>query len=227
MHVFLIPIGAEEYEPYFEPPDEPEDPVAPTGWFDRQRHRLREMLREAEAERNRRHARAAEEVDTLTTRFRRKTMRWIVERAAEQRLLWHLRTAPAAVLTTPDDLDAAAALAVLRKGLKRDGDRHFRWLVVNALGLVGSIALIIVPGPNVVGYYFVFTTVGHLLSWRGARHGLQSTAWEVRPNAQVASLRAALTMAPTAREAHVHHVAGELGLQHLATFFERLVLPTA
>ena len=60
-------------------------------------------------------------------RLRRKAMRWIVERAAEQRLLWHLRTAPSATLEAPDDLSPDAALAILKRALKRDADRHLRW----------------------------------------------------------------------------------------------------
>ena len=57
MQVFLIPIGRDAYEPYFEAPDDAEDDDAGAGtsWFGRLRLRLREMLREAEAERHQRH----------------------------------------------------------------------------------------------------------------------------------------------------------------------------
>jgi hypothetical protein len=106
MQVFLIPIGGDAYEPYFEAPESPEDDdaAAETSWFGRLRHRLRAMLREAEAERHRRHESGVRAKAGLMQRAQRKVMRWIVERAAEQRLLWHLRTAETATLEAPDDL---------------------------------------------------------------------------------------------------------------------------
>jgi hypothetical protein len=229
MQVFLIPIGPDTYEPYFEPvdvADEAGDGEA-GGWLSRQRRKLTDMLREAEAERHRRHDPTAEAAGGFVARWRRKSMRWIVERAAEQRLLWHLRTATAVTLVAPDDLTADEALAILRQGLKRDSDRHLRWFLVNLVGLIVSVALILVPGPNALGYYFTFTTVGHLLAWRGAQQGLRRVQWQVEPNAAMTDLRAALTMTSPAREDRLHDVAGRLGLRHLATFVERLAVPPA
>jgi hypothetical protein len=229
MKVFLIPIGGDAYEPYFEAPDDPEDddPAAETSWFGRLRKRLRDMLREAEAERHRRHESGVRVKAGMMQRAQRKVMRWIVERAAEQRLLWHLRTAPAATLEAPDDLSADDALAILKRGLKRDADRHLRWFLVHALGLLVSVATILIPGPNVLGYFFTFTTVGHMLAWRGAAHGLKGVTWEVRSSPVVAELRAALALEAPERERCVHAVAERLGLQHLASFFERLALPSS
>lgn len=228
MRVFLIPIGGDEYEPYFEPPEEDDEAAAEdAGWFDRLRHRLRQMLREAEAERHRRHESGVRPPAGLMARLQRKVMRWIVERAAEQRLLWHLRTATDVTLDAPDDLAGARALEVMKRGLKRDADRHLRWFVVHALGLLVSVALILVPGPNVVGYFLTFTTVGHLLAWRGAQHGYRRVVWTVAPSALLTELRAVLPLDPAARVRRVHDLAERLGLQHLATFFERLALPPA
>jgi hypothetical protein len=228
MRVFLIPLGAGQYEPYFEPPDEPEEPPDDAaGWFGRLRGRVRQMLREAEAERHRRHESGVRVPLTVMQRARRKVMRWIVERAAEQRLLWHLRTATAATLDAPDDLPEGQALDVLKRGLKRDADRHVRWFVVHALGLIASAALILVPGPNVIGYFLTFTTIGHLLAWRGARRGQLQVAWEVVPSPALTELREAVQLEPPARARRVHDVAERLGLRHLTTFFDRLALPTA
>ena len=52
--------------------------------------------------------------------------------------------------------------------LRRDHDRHRIWLVVNTVLLVLSAVLALVPGPNLVAYYFAFRVVGHWLSMRGA-----------------------------------------------------------
>ena len=126
-------------------------------------------------------------------RLRRKAMRWIVERAAEQRLLWHLRTAPSATLEAPDDLSPDAALAILNARAQARL-RPTPALVPRqrSLGLIVSVALILVPGPNVLGYYFTFTTVGHLLAWRGAAHGLKGVdvAGVVEPDRRRTASRA-------------------------------------
>ncbi len=228
MHVFLIPIGPDSYEPYFEP-DEGAEAVADEGegWLSRQRRKLSEMLREAEAERHRRHEPADHANAGMLARWRRRMLRWIVERAAEQRLLWHLRTTTEAVLEVPADLAVDQAMTILRQGLKRDSDRHLRWFIVNLLGLLVSIALVLVPGPNLLGYFFTFTTVGHLLAWRGAQQGLHRVQWRVAANPHMADMRAALGLTSPAREDLVHAVAERLGLRHLATFVERLAAPPA
>ncbi len=232
MQVFLIPIGTDTYEPYFEPDDDEHETVDEAvdegaGWFSRQRRKLSDMLREAEAERHRRHDPEAEARAGVMARWRKKSMRWIVERAAEQRLLWHLRTATDVTLLAPGDLPEGQAEAILRLGLKRDSDRHLRWFVVNLLGLIVSIATIIVPGPNMLGYYFTFTTVGHLLAWRGAQQGLRKVQWRVEASADLTDVRAALPLAASAREERLQHLAHRLGLRHLAAFVARLAVPPA
>ena len=119
--MFLIPIGPDTYEPYFEPDEVEEEAVDENaGWFSRQRRKLSDMLREAEAERHRRHEPSLDQVGVLA-RARKRVMRWIVERAAEQRLLWHLRTATAVqvahrVRWAGQDLAAAAEAAIASVG---------------------------------------------------------------------------------------------------------------
>jgi hypothetical protein len=230
MQVFLIPIGPDRYEPYFEPADRAEDaaPASDQGFIARLRRRLADMLREAEEERHRRQeVYAGESRASLLTRWRKRIMRWIVERAAEQRLLWHLRTATAATLHVPDDLAADEALRLLRAGLERDADRHFRWFIVNLICLAIAGLFFFIPGPNLIGYFFTFTTVGHLLAWRGAARGGTQVTWEVAPNDVLRELRQAERAASPERESRVHAAAERLGLRHLATFVERLCAPPA
>jgi hypothetical protein len=227
MDVFLIPLGGSRYELYFEPgesePDADEPLAAETGWFRGLARRFREALREAE---NERHARTHDVPPpaTFMGRLRQKSMRWIVEKIAEQRLLWHLRTADAVTAHVPDDLDDGEAERIIRDGLQRDADRHLRWLVLEGILLVLSAALIIVPGPNVIGYYLVFTVVGHYLALRGARRGLRDVRWARVPLAELSALRLAAVLQPPQRADRVHEIAGRLHLDHLPVFFERLVV---
>lgn len=226
MHVFLIPIGADRYEPYYEPVEgDDAPPTDEAGWLARQRRRLGDMLREAEEERHR-HPRTDAPAGAAA-RLRRRLMRWIVERAAEQRLLWHLRTAHDAVLHVPDDLAAADALTVFRLGLRRDADRHFRWFLVHLVLLTLSGVLFFIPGPNLVGYFFTFTTVGHLLAWRGAARGTLAVAWRVESSADLTAIRALLAPGPPDRAERLHAVSERLGLRHLVTFVEKLAVPPA
>jgi hypothetical protein len=220
--VYLVPVGAERYELYCEVPDDDEDAggeAPPEGFFRRLVHRFRQMI--AEAERERRLAAAERPARGWFGRLRARAMRWVAESIAEQRLLWHLRKVANACLHYPDDLERDAAVILLRRQLGQDFDKHRFWLVVDSLGLVGSGVLMLVPGPNVLAYYFAFRVVGHFLSMRGARQALNAVAWQHLPSAPLTELRRLLGLDPGAREPRVHAVAESLRLEHLVSFFER------
>ena len=55
-----------------------------------------------------------------------------------------------------------------------------RWLLVTLAAVAVLAAPVPLPGPNVIGYYFTFRVVGHLLAVRGARHGLGGVLVEPR-----------------------------------------------
>ena len=110
-------------------------------------------------------------------RARRWVVRWIAERVAEQRLLWNLAGADEATLHVPENLDKAAAETMMRDAMRRDADRHLRLLALHTLGLLLSVPFVVIPGPNVFGYFFTFTVLGHYMAWRGARRALSRTRW--------------------------------------------------
>lgn len=221
MDVFLVPLPADRYELYCEEPDEPHDPAAapPKGFFRRLKHRFTVML--AEAEQERRHGRAERAPAGWLGRVRARTMRWVAEAVAEQRLLWHLRRQTAATFFYPDDLTEAVAVEQLHKSLGQDFDRHRFWLTIDSLLFIGSGLLFLVPGPNVVAYYFAFRMVGHFFSMRGARQGLSVVSWMNEPSAPLTALRRAIALEPVEREQQVQDLANELRLEHLPRFIER------
>ena len=221
MDVYLVPVGPTRYELYCEVPDDPEEAETepPRGFIRRLRSRFRGML--AEAERERRQARAAHPQRTWVGRIKARIMRWVAESIAEQRLLWHLRRQTKAALHHPDDLDNAQAMAILRTRLREDFEKHRLWLIVDTLLFIASGVFFFVPGPNILAYYFAFRLVGHYLSMRGARLGLSGIQWQTEQSPPLAELRKAMHLAPELRERHVHDVALRLHLEHLATFFER------
>jgi hypothetical protein len=224
--VYLVPVGNDRYEPYCEIPDTPDDVVGQSkpGLLRRLRLRFREML--AEAERERLQAHPAQAPPTWMGRIKARTMRLVAESIAEQRLLWHLRNETEACLHYPDDLDEATATEIMRSQLKRDLEKHRFWLIIDTLGFIASGAFMLVPGPNIIAYYFAFRLVGHYLSMRGARKGLDSIRWHTQPSAPLSDLRRAITLAPDVRVRRVHEVAERLRLEHLATFFERSAIPS-
>jgi hypothetical protein len=227
MDVYLLPIGVDKYELYCEVPDEPEVEGAvepPSGIVQRLRHRFSEML--AEAERQRRHGRSSEGDDGWMSRTKARLMRWVAESIAEQRLLWHMRHQTAACLFHPDDVDANRALAVLRAKLAHDRDKHRKWLIIDSFGLVVSGLLMLVPGPNLVAYYFAFRLVGHYLCLRGAGCGLDVVAWRTERSTPLSELRRTLGLDPEQRERQVTEIAAKLRLEHLVSFFQRTAATT-
>ena len=151
-------------------------------------------------------------------------MAWVAERVAEQRLLWNLRRETAVVAFHPQDLTFEQAHTLIRRTLQRDWERHRLWLVVDSLLLLGSIALILVPGPNIIGYYFAFRVMGHWLSIRGASQGMSAVTWTGQPSEPLTDLRDAAALNGDARRRRVHEIAERLRLQHLSTFFERVAV---
>ena len=167
MEVFVIPIGRDGYELYCETSTQlfSSDPNSTT-IFGRLRNRLAALLRTAE---ERRQGRGEDDGETpsRTGRLQQRLMAWVAERIAEQRLLWNLRSESAAVLASPDDLTTEQAVTLVRRMLKRDYERHRRWVVIDGLAfLVTFIALgpffLLIPGvANLPAGYFGFRTVCH------------------------------------------------------------------
>lgn len=230
MDVYVIPIGRDRYELYCEPAGDGEsaaDAVPATGVFGRLRQRFSATLRAAE-ERQHRNA-----VDTGVGTYRRiqdRALGWVAQRIAEQRLLWNLRRHTAAVAVHPQDMAFEQVMALVRRTLQCDYDRHRRWMIVDGTAFVVTFILLgpfflLVPGvANLPAAYFGFRVVGHWLSMRGAVQGLGRVSWSGRPCPPLTELRDVFTMESPARAARVHDIAVRLRLPHLSTFFERVAV---
>ena len=225
--VFVIPIGTDRYELYCEHSTDPPliDETA-TGLFGRLRHRFNVMLHAAE-ERQRNPPTEDEPHKGWMQRLQERTMAWVAERIAEQRLLWNMRNETAVVAAHPQDMTFEQVMTLIRGMLRRDYNRHRLWLVVDTLLLAGSAVLMPVPGPNIAAYYFAFRVVGHWLSLRGARQGLDRIAWSGRSCEPLTELRSLAAMEPAARGERVQNIAARLRLPHLSTFFERVAVNNA
>ena len=230
MEVFVIPIGRDRYELYCESSADAATESAPaSGMLGRLRRYFSAVLRSAEERQHRRCGvyAAGEEAEPkagVVRAVQYRLLGWIGQRIAEQRLLWSLRGQTAAVAAHPQDMTFDQVLTLVHRSLRRDYERHRMWLVVDAVGLIVSIPFTLVPGPNLIFAYFAFRVVGHWLSMRGATQGLERVSWSSHPCPPLTELRDVATLERPAREARVHDVAARLRLQHLTTFFERVVV---
>jgi hypothetical protein len=225
MDVYLVAVGRDRFECYYEAADqeETEEPVDGAGFIARMRAKFNEQLKEAERAR---HEKRIEEPTSFFGRMQKRTMRWIAERIAEQRLLWHLRKAESATLHTPSDFDRDQSDTIMRGSMKRDADFHRNRLILHTLGLIVAVPVALLPGPNLLGYLFTFTVVGHYLAWRGAVRGLHEIAWVIEPSAPLADLHRAFSLDAAARHRMIHEVAARLRLPRMATFVEQMATPT-
>jgi len=229
MDVFLVPLGRDRYELYSEQPVELDsDADAPSpGIIGRSLQRFSALLRAAEERERVREAAGVDETKGWLARLQDRFLAWVVERVAEQRLLWNLRGKTTAVVQHPQDMTFDQVMALVRTGLQRDYDRHRMWLVIDFLGMVASAVLTPIPGPNVLGFYFTFRVGGHYLSMRGAAQGLHRITWSGRASPPLGELRDVVLLEPSAREERIQDIAGRLRLQHLSTFFARMAVRPA
>lgn len=232
MDVFLIPLRpapgsrTPEFVLYCEPPPdviEPEVEGAPRpGFFARMVARFKQAMAEGEEEERRQEAGLPEsQVGSRAGRFMKRKLASAV---AEHRLLWTLRHHTSATLHHPLTVAPDRALDWAIDEFRRDYSKHRLWCVVHALIVVASTPLAFVPGPNFFAYYFIFLSVGHYFSMRGAQRGITREMWTTQPSAPLQTLSDALGLPALEREARVATAARELGLDRLSAFLRR-VLP--
>lgn len=228
MDVYLVPIGRERYELYCEAPADEGLPrvEASAGIVKRLQEMFRAVLAAVEREQDALRGSRPEHAG-LFSRLRRRGLKWLSERVAEQRLLWRLRGQTRVRAVHPAQLDGARALAIVRARLQSDGDRHRRWMVIDGLGMLASLVFVPLPGPNLLGYYFTFRVVGHFLAVRGAGQGLRAVAWDLQPSEALGELSGLEELPLSERTSRVSAIQARLGLSRLARFFERTTLRAA
>ena len=217
--IYLVPVGSERFELYSEPPADAESEAdGESGGFWRNlAHRAQARWREAV--RNARHTDADE---GFFSRARDAVVCRTADAIAEQRTLWTLRRVTGAELVHPSDRTAEQTAAIRDGILNRARTHHLRWLFVDTVVLIASGVFMIVPGPNVIAYYFAFRVVGHYFSWRGARQALQATRWQLRSEPALAELGQLAHLPPDTRASRLHAIASDLNLPRLAAFFDRM-----
>ena len=220
--VYLVPTGGERFELYTEPADEASTGRRPerTGSWHRTLHQLHQRWRHAV------HTASAEresgEPAGRIARARDWVVRGIAQSIAEQRTLWSLRGLTSAAFIYPDDLSESLATEVREQLLAHARRHHGWWLLANLVGAAVTAALVLLPGPNVIGYYFIFRVIAHYLSWSGARQASARTAWRSKPEPALTELGTLARLAYDARTQRVAAIAEQLHLPRLVEFFDRV-----
>ena len=210
MKVYLLPLGDEECLFYSEGPEVTDEGEATApregvrGWAEQKYKSLQAVLTESES--------------GVGLRVRR-AWEWLQKRTApDEPLLRSLRGAKAIELLHPSSLNEDEVREHWTCYLKSRKRRHTFWLVVNAVFSPLTLLLAPVPGPNVIGYWFVYRAVCHLLARLGIRRTLDG---EVTTEL-VASRELEGTFA-LANDERVANVEASFGLKGLGAYLQRVV----
>src|SRR4029077_10197237 len=103
-------------------------------------------------------------------------------------------------------LDAVRARAELSRIVAVARRHHGLWLIVDGLLFVLSGLLAVIPGPNLLAYYFLFRLIGHLQSWRGARQADRLT-WTLDADDSLAELETLIELPRAERASRVDAIA--------------------
>lgn len=209
MKVYLLPLGNDESLFYSEGPEvlagevevsAPREGVR--GWAEQKYRSLQVVLNESER--------------GVGLRVRRM-WEWLQKRTApDEPLLRSLRGAQAVELVHPASLETEAAREQWEDYLASRGRRHLFWLILNAVISPVTLLLAPLPGPNLIGYWFVYRAVCHLLARLGSRRA-RSGEVETR---FVASSELDETFAATDDE-RIARVEASFGLQGLGVYLQR------
>jgi hypothetical protein len=210
--VYLLPLGDEKCVFYSEGPEIAVELEATTaaperggvrGWAERKYRSLQVVLNESES--------------GVGLRMRR-AWEWLQRRTApDEPLLRSLRGVKTVELVHPASLTEDEVCERWKCYLSSRSRRHTFWLVLNATFSPVTVLLAPVPGPNVIGYWFVYRAVCHLL----ARLGIRNARSEAVETKLVAAGELDGTFAVTDDE-RIAGVEASFGLKGLGAYLQRV-----
>ncbi|MBA3442410.1 MAG: hypothetical protein H0T92_21345 [Pyrinomonadaceae bacterium] len=112
----------------------------------------------------------------------RRIWEWLQQRTShDEVLLRDLRSAAAIELYHPTMMTTTQTLAAWTNYLARQRRYHLLWFTVDTLISLLTVPLMVIPGPNIIGYPFAYRAICHgfaLLGIRNARSGEVTTMLE-------------------------------------------------
>jgi Mitochondrial K+-H+ exchange-related len=160
--VFLLPL--DHTQSFFYSEDHVDASASPAtrtglrGWFERTAERLKSALKHPKSR---------------LGRSTRTAWDWLQQRMhPDEALLATLRRAPTIEVYHRMSLTSGEVRDLWCAYLKRRFRRHLPWLLFDALLSPLSLLLAPLPGPNVIGYWFAYRAVRHLLILLGIRRAM-------------------------------------------------------
>jgi|GEM_PF-7117433 len=111
---------------------------------------------------------ASEKSRALWERIKARYERIACEAFADDRFLRRLHSFRKITVALNRPIDPADVRVRLKKMLRDRSYHHLRWLIIDLLLLPLSLFIMVLPGPNVIGYYLVFRVFSHWRSYRSA-----------------------------------------------------------
>jgi hypothetical protein len=206
--VYLLPIGNERPVFYSEGPPRADGEAA------RPRRSLRRRLEERFLKSKQSLERSEGDVGSWLVQLWQWLHRHI---GADEPLLRGLRGAGVIEVHHPASMPGPEARVAWEGYLTARWYHHLLWLTVNALLSPPSIVLMPVPGPNLIGYWFVYRAVCHTLALLGLRR-----AWGGRVETVYRPTEALDISLAEADDEDLARVAACCGLRRLAKFVTRV-----
>jgi phosphatidylglycerophosphate synthase len=161
VNVFLLTVGPARrlfYSEVVKPPDDPAALVRQRGlrgWLETKSHRMKAGLEHSQG---------------AAVRFSRQAWHWLHSRTHPDETLYsRLRSAGSIDVVHPAAMGTQSVEAEWSRFLSRGRRRHWPWLVVNTCVAPLTIVLAPLPGPNLIGYWFVYRAIHHLFILYGLR----------------------------------------------------------
>jgi hypothetical protein len=104
------------------------------------------------------------DAETGVTFWLRRCWEWLhTWTHPDEWMLSQLRTAKMIELHYPGSRTGAEVLAIWQNYVSRQRNRHTVWMAINGVVAPFSVIFAILPGPNIIGYWFLYRAIHHLL----------------------------------------------------------------
>lgn len=146
----------------------------------------------------------------------RRAWEWLHRRTSpDESLLRSLRSANTIEIFHPTTMTPEETRTVWLQYLASRNRRHIWWFIINFIISPLTLLLAPIPGPNIIGYWFVYRAVCHMLALLGVRRARsRQVVTTFHPSSALDEARA------ESSDQRVARIATIFGLKNLESFIE-------